>query len=170
MTSGFSTVTGSRLLPTSLTPFTSPRFEGDAPLHSIICERLLRLKFPNFWEHAQGWSYYREQGSRRGENIRPPTICNFPYCVSLSHTNENIHHTRSLSANVQLLNTLMIAQIRLTNKRTQLSSAMLCVHFVRSHDTLCKAQWISRGCHVREVKSRWRDFAPKVSFIFRNRV
>ena len=59
--------------------------------------------------------------------------------LSLSHTNENIHHTRSLSANVQLLNTLMIAQIRLTKERTQLSSAMFCVHFVRSHDTLCKA-------------------------------
>ena len=84
MTSGFSTVTGSvtlRLLPSSLTPFTSPRFEEDALLHSIICERLLRLKFPNFWEQAQGW-YYREQGFRRGENIRPPTTCNFSYCVS----------------------------------------------------------------------------------------
>ena len=84
MTLGFSTVTVSitlRFLPTSMTPFTSPRFEGDALLHSILFERLLRRNFPNFWEHAQGW-YYREQGWRRGENIRPPTICNFLYCVN----------------------------------------------------------------------------------------
>lgn len=170
MTLGFSTVTGSvtlRLLPTSLTPFTSPRFEGDALLHSITCERLLRLKFPNFWEHAQGW-YYREQDSRRVRTFARQQYVIFHIVWILSHTNENIHHTRSLTANVQLLNTLMIAQMCLTNERIQLSSAMFCIHFVRSHRTLCKAHWIFRCCHIREVKSRWRDFAPK--FSFRNRV
>ena len=43
--------------------------------------KIIGLKFPNFREHAQGW-YYREQGFRRGENIRPPTTCNFLYCLS----------------------------------------------------------------------------------------
>ena len=119
MTLGFSTVTGSitlRLLPTSFTPFTRPSFEGDALLHSMICERLLWLKFPNFWEHAQGW-YYREQGSRRLRTFALQQYVIFHIVWVLSHANESIHHTRSLSANVQLLNTLMIAQTCLKNER-----------------------------------------------------
>ena len=47
----------------------------------------------------------------------------------LSHTNENIHHTRSLSAHVQLLNTLMIAQMCLKiNEYYKLSDVVYTSH------------------------------------------
>ena len=61
-----------------------------------------------------------------------------PIVWVLSHVYKTIHHMRSISANVQSLNTLLITQCALLMKEYSFAQQS-CAYYVRLLKSLCKA-------------------------------